>query len=778
MFTFVHRRRLLRVAALLTTSLLAGCGDGSSGGTTSTPTPTTVATPAPTATPTPAPTATQPASYFETSEYYRSSGAPYHGAITAWEQGDTGAGVTIGIVDSGIDTSNPEFSGRISGASADVVSGSSRMLTNSDSDHGTDVALVAAAARDGTGVMGIAYGATILMARADTPGTCATKCSFDDVDIASGVDRAVAGGAKVINLSLGGDGASSTMIAAVKRAAAAGVVVVVAAGNDATADPNAFAASLQAAGNGNVIIAGSVDKNGAISSFSDRAGTSQQYFLAALGEDVCCTYANGTIKVTTTNGQQYVEVFSGTSFAAPQIAGAAALLMQAFPKLTAAQVVNLLLSTAKDAGTTGTDGTYGRGILDINAAFQPQGATTLAGSTSQVALGQGGSTSPAMGDAAANSAGARTVVLDGYGRAYNIDLAAGMRGAGIAPRLQSALANRMSNVATGSDQLSLAFSFDAEAHAADMRWSGQLRLSQEDAVQAKALAAQIVARIAPHAQLGFAFAQGSDGLVAQLQGHAQPAFLVAGNALDDVGFTRTGATALALRRSLGSWGITLSAESGKAELAVSSTGNTQGLASHDGTRRFGIAFDRRFGALDATIAASWLDEDKTVLGARFNPGLGAHGADTALLDGTFGWQPAAGWRLAANYRQGWTSVRGSSVIGAGSNLSVNAWSVDLSHALVGGDSVSFRVAQPLRVSSGGLQLVLPTAWDYDTQSATIGTVPLGLAPRGREITTELAVHHRLWRGSLSANIYYRRDPQNYADIADDKGLGLAWKAGF
>ena len=61
--------------------------------------------------------------------------------------------------------------------------------------------------------------------------------------------------------------------------------------------------------------------------------------MAALGDRVCCVYENGQLKTTTMNGQQFVFVFSGTSFSAPQIAGAVALLRQAFPNLTAAQTV-------------------------------------------------------------------------------------------------------------------------------------------------------------------------------------------------------------------------------------------------------------------------------------------------------------------------------------------------------------------------------------------------------------------------------------------------------
>lgn len=339
---------------------------------------------------------------FLTSEYNRSTGPSQHGAITAWAGGTTGKGVTIGIVDTGIDETSPEFAGRISTASRDVAG--SRALTNPDSDHGTNVAMVAAAARDSTGILGIAYDATIAMFRGDTVGTCATAvpsdpksgCTFSDNSIAAGVNAAVAAGAKVINLSLGGSPPNSTLRAAIANAAANGVVVVVSAGNDGDStdpavdpnNPDPLAAGLRAAGNGNVIIAGSVDSTNTISTFSNKAGTEQTWFLAARGERVCCVYENGVLKVVTNpDGSRSAFVFSGTSFSAPQIAGAAALLRQAFPNLTAVQVVDLLLRTASDGGAVGTDGIYGRGILNITQAFAPQGTTSLAGSTVAIPLG-------------------------------------------------------------------------------------------------------------------------------------------------------------------------------------------------------------------------------------------------------------------------------------------------------------------------------------------------------------------------------------------------------
>ncbi|MBS0254672.1 MAG: S8 family serine peptidase [Proteobacteria bacterium] len=754
--------------------LLAACG-GDSGGTSSTPAPATTPTATATPTPTPTPTATTtPAAVFQTAEYNRSDGAPYHNAIAAWQVGATGTGVTIGIVDSGIDTANPEFSGRISPLSTDVT-GLNRGLINADSDHGTDVALTAAAARDNSGVLGIAWNARLFMARADSSGSCATTkgCSYSDTNIAAGLDAAVAAGARVVNISLGGDPAAQVMKNAIARAATAGVLVVVSAGNDATANPDPFAMDLRAAGNGNVIIAGSVDKTGTISTFSDQAGSEAQYYLAALGDSICCTYQNGQIKITIQNGQRFVEVFSGTSFSAPQIAGAAALLFQAFPSLTATQVVDLLLKTARDAGATGTDPVYGRGILDIAAAFAPQGGLALPGGTALVALG-GTTTSTAMGDAA-GKASLPAVALDSYGRAYRVDLASGMRGAGLVPHLAPALASRAVTAGGTLGPASLALSIDASPGAQALPWRGALRLGRDDADMARVLAGRMAARIAPQTTLGFAYVQGADGLVAQLSGASQPAFLVAGGPVDDPGFQRQGLNAVALRRQLGRWGLTVSGESGR--VARPEQPGAPALRASDPTTRFGLMLDRRAGPLELTLGASWLRESGTLLGARFNPALGLGGAETMLADAGLALNPGGGWRLAAALRQGWSRAHGAMGTVA---LSSRAWSLDASLAGMWrpGDSLALRLAQPMRIERGGIDLLLPVSWSYATRQASFAHETLNLAPQGRELDAELAYRTPLLGGSATANLFWRREPGHYATLGDEAGVALGWQVGF
>jgi Subtilase family len=579
---------------------------------------------------------------------------------------------------------------------------------------------------------------------------------------------------------------------AITNAANNGVVVVISAGNDGDStdpavdpgNPDPFATGLRAAGNGNVIIAGSVDASNVISGFANKAGTEATWYLSARGERVCCVYQSGTMEVVTNpDGSHSVYVISGTSFSAPQIAGAAALLRQAFPNLSAVQVVDLLLRTARDAGATGTDPIYGRGIMDIAAAFAPQGTTSLAGSTVAMPLGDStGITSAPMGDAGMSGLPVTAIVLDGYSRAYRVNLSAGLRSAQLQPRLGPALARETRQVVLGNEALSLAFTVDGQGRVARLPWQGQLRLSGHDAAAARVLAARVVARIAPGAEIAFAFAQGSDGLVSQLQGRQQGAFLIARGPGDDLGFGRDESFSLALRRQAGPWGLSVGAEHGAVISAAPALSAASNIARTrlDPADRLSLSLDRRFGGLGAAIGASWLGERRTLLGARFHEGFGGGGAQSLLLDVGGEWFPTPNWRMGAAWRSGFTWPRAGGTIAPGSRLTTSAWALDLTRTglVRPGDSIGLRLSQPLRVESGGLNLNLPVGYSYDTLLPTFAAVPLNLVPRGRELDTELVWRGPMLSGAAMLSLFYRRDPGHYASLPDDKGLAMSWSRSF
>ncbi|MXO66957.1 S8 family peptidase [Altericroceibacterium endophyticum] len=698
--------------------------------------------------------------------------------------GHTGDGVTIAVVDTGIDVDSPEFAGRISAFSRDMFDGVDTRGVNATDDHGTNVSLVAAAARNGSGILGMAWDATIMALRADTPGSCGadnptssnTNCSFANSTIADAVTYAADNGAKVINLSLGGSRASLALQRAVEDAVNAGVLVVVAAGNDGRADPDGFALSLADDAAGGVLIVGSIDEDGSISSFSNRAGAGTSQFIMARGGLVCCVYEDGQIYEQ--NGTRYL--LQGTSFAAPQVAGAAALLAQAFPNLTGAQIAQLLLETAHDAGAAGTDEQYGRGVLDVAEAFAPQGVTRLAESSEAFPLSAlAGTTSPAMGDAI-SAASLAAVVLDKYSRAYDVNLSSSFQSAPVSQRLQGALAGHSRAVGAASGNMSVAFTIDASGDAMRQPQTGSLQLAQQDAEAARVLAGRVTMRLAPDMQVGFAFSESADGLAAQLQGQDRPAFMVARSAGGDDGVYRTTDAAIAARRQFGAWGLTARAEMGETvNNTLDPVIDVQRLQQRDRVRSFGLSLDRRFGNLSTALGLSLIDEDNSVLGARFHDGFGLQGAQTMFVDAEAGWNFARKWRLGAAMRLGQTTPQGG-LLADGSRLMTQAWSFDVERAGVfaQNDRIGFRVSQPLRVNGGALNFNLPVAYDYASNSARYAVQSLSLSPNGRELMGELAWSGALWSGHASASVFFRHEPGHYAQLPADKGVGLRWSRGF
>ena len=180
------------------------------------------------------------------------------------------------------------------------------------------------------------------------------------------------------------------------------------------------------------------------------------------------------------------------------------------------------------------------------------------------------------------------------------------------------------------------------------------------------------------------------------------------------------------------------------------------------------------------VGASWLGERHSILGARLADGLGSGGADSLFFDAKGQWQPAPGWQLGARWRSGLTAARSGGSIAAGGRMTSSAWSFDAARLGVfkPGDWLGLRVSQPLRVESGGIALNLPVDYSYTTLQPTFARSVLNLAPRGREVDTELAWRGPLWSGAAMLSLFYRTDPGHYASLPDDRGVAFSWSKQF
>ena len=752
---------------------VSACGSGGGGGgISSTPAPPpAIAPPAPPPPPPPPP----PASNFNTAEYQRSNGAVQAQAIAAYNAGASGAGIIAGVVDSGIDIDSPEFVGKIHPQSADFAG--TRGLQD-EGGHGTAVSSVLLGAKNDLESHGVAFGATLLVLRTDTVGTCTDPdpdagCTHNDNNMARAVDRAVSVGARVINMSLGGSPMNSTLRAAVDRATAAGIVFVISAGNEfdtdpATAvnpDPMALTA-LDPIARGQILIAGATDSSQQISAFSNRAGTGQNFYITALGV---------LVRAPDENGTQFR--WSGTSFAAPIVSGAVALLAQAFPNLTGRQIVDLLLSTTTDLGATGTDAVYGRGELNLARAFQPQGQQSIAGTPIPVPSGATGALGGPMGDATGQG-GPEAIILDSYGRAFNADFSGTLLSARSSPKLAPALSMGTETRIASNPNLAISLSV---VNRRDGVGPDRLDLSPRERAQARAIAGSVVARLGNDRQFALGIARGSGALIDQMAIERAASFIAADAAQQSFGFFSKPASAFAYRQQMGGFGLTVAGEGGDVRLWHEYAGDP--LRSRYRGYGYQLAYaglDRELGALRLKLSGTMLDERETILGGGANMWTGEAGASSWFADAGATYSPGSNWQANASYRRGWTRIGAAGLRDQADWLASDAWSADFTRLGLFSlhDRLALRIAQPLRVRSGGLNLTLPVGYDYSTLQASFGRQFVSLAPTGRERDIEAAYATPFGGGYLSANAYWRKEPGHIETAPDDVGIALRFNRKF
>ncbi len=631
---------------------------------------------------------------------------------------------------------------------------------------------VAAGGRNGVNTMGVAFNATIVNMRADDPGSCASgECSFWDTDIAAGIDAARLAGVRVINMSLGGSAPGPTLMAAIGRAVNAGIIIVISAGNDGAlpqgVNPDPFALTPAQSYPGMVIIAGSVGVgNGVggtninqISTFSNRAGAGAQYYLMALG------YRDRAPDETGTEW-----LWSGTSFSAPTITGAVALLAQAFPNLTGSQITNILFQSADDLGASGTDLIYGHGRLNIARAFQPIGPTSLAGSQTVVSTFSNGDMPSVAGDALKREP-LGAIILDGYDRAFVLNLAATLRQAPQGSPLARALLGDAKIGWANAGPISVAMTVTQRHDLAPGFALDQTGIGPDDARKARLVAGSAIARLDPKTAVAFGFSEGAKEMERRLRDAEPNGFLIAKDIAGESGFAAKRDGSLAMRREFGRVGVTVSGETGdvwqEQGIRTSAFGSPYRFTS--------ISVDHRFGGNAISAGFSRLEEKQTLLGGRMGTALGGGGSQTTFLDLEARREFGRGWSAGLTARRGWTSF-------AAGNFQIGAYGFDVAKRGVLGNSdrVGFRLAQPLRVESGGFAMLLPTAYDYSTGTATSSLSRLSLTPSGREIDAELSYGSAVLGGNgwLGANLFARRQPDHISDSKNDVGAAIRFSLAF
>lgn len=266
-----------------------------------------------------------------------------------------GQGVTVAVVDTGVDLSHPDLRDRVT-EGVSFVEGATNPMD--DNGHGTHVAgIIGATANNGIGIEGVAPSCRIMpvkVLRKDRVGRLS--------DIISGIAWAVDHGADVVNLSLGSDedknGYSKSMEVAVKYALSKNVAVVAAMGNmgiNGQSYPAAYSG---------VIAVGATDENDEHASFSSYG---KWISVTAPGVGIYSTTPTYEVFETGQTGMSpNYDYLDGTSMATPYVAGVVALILSRYPRLTPSGVKSRLERTADHLGVPGFNNFYGYGR--VNAA--------------------------------------------------------------------------------------------------------------------------------------------------------------------------------------------------------------------------------------------------------------------------------------------------------------------------------------------------------------------------------------------------------------------------
>jgi len=725
--------------------------------------------------------------------------------------------VLVAVIDSGVDLDHEDLLGNIRTDLAVTCTNTSGCLAGgADEDgHGTNVAGIIAARRNGVGMHGVAPEAHVVPIAAiiDNGATTYAFQYANDINaqvinnswgaIYSNDDQRTipiidATGPNVAIYHPTGDYDALTPAqlrsqltimqggtndeAELQAAVAAHRIIVFAAGNDAL-DQVGFMAGLPYYFQGatapsgldqgdydivnpsgydwsrNWVAAISLADNGNISSFSHQCGVAKNWCLAAPGE----------VASTTKDGGGY-EANNGTSFAAPNVSGAIAVMLGAYPHLDPEDVLEILFDTATDLGDAGIDDVYGRGLVNLQKATDPtEGGWTLSvsggvsGSSFSFA-GSGFGLSPAFGNALAKSQ-IRLMFQDAYNKDYTVPL--------------SLVAGRLENRQTIYERMD-AF--------------GEHGFDQ-------------VVSLGENAKIGFSAAQvdpipdrsankpfGSVSYQSQMPLSETTKLLVATNYRTNMAeamlpLEHKDATALGVSKNpylklVGSaTGTTLGYSSGNITTKIAAfNGSMQGETS-EAKYRFGSEKNAS-GFVSATrydVGASGIElengvtiEENSFLGSETSGAFGIDRASTYFTGLKGRWGLANDLMLFGMANFGYTKLEAANASmfnGFGGALTNSfALGVEKSGAFHPADRLGLVFSQPLRVMKGAANLILPSDIATD-KSVIFSSQRLNLAPKGRELDLETYYNVAASdKHSLSINALFRMEPDNDNTAPNDLTL--------
>ncbi len=691
-------------------------------------------------------------------------------ADAAYARGITGDGVTIAVLDTGISAGHREFA-----APGKLMQGFNALDGSSDvtdrAGHGTHVAGILAADRDGRGVFGVAYAARLLPVKVFADNGAGSTAALD-----RGLRYAI-GKAPIVNMSLGA--AAGYDPQAMQEAVRAGMLIVAAAGNDHARNPDWPARFAKEGWAGNQIIAvGAVDAANRIASYSNHAGDTAPWFLVAPGSGIVSTYP----------GNQYATM-SGTSMATPMVSAAAVLVKQLWPSLSAEQIATILFVTATDLGAPGIDPVYGRGLLNIDKALQPIGAvisTTLNGKRINVLAGSvqpSAATSMLWNLAAAGQL--HVFGVDDFQRDFEVDMGATVvRPAPLS--LDDAFGDMDRRLAVvdrlldDGSRLAVAY---GPALTASTGWA--VRAAQ-DAPQRRLAAFSLQSRAGSRTEAAF----GMGGMAGSYFGAgglslSQGAPLEQVAALSNPYFALVpGAAHAALAQRVGEVKLKFGALSSSLNRMLASQDGVPLPSAPDLAHASSALFEvsRSFGGAALSVSMSQTSETNAYLGS-YSSGPLSFGpvasTDAVQVAGAVLLAPKVTLAGQAAYGVTPGSAGRDGLITEISRTRTNAFSLALVAAdrIKRGDRMSLSLAQPMRAYSG--RIVMDMLSGDGTSLPSRERLVFSMVPLGREMRAELNYLVPAGRdGSVGVSLTVRRDPNNMIDVSMEKLLAVRFASAF
>ena len=762
------------------------------------------------------------ATQFETDEYEAMGALAMINASSAYARGATGAGIAVGVIDSGVYEEHIEFAqgsdNKVEYAGSDYSSGNPR--SDDAIGHGTLVAGIIAANRDGTLVSsginmhGVAFDASILAYEIPLGSGSGPydpldveQINFSDDNYFANRFNTMADQVDIINLSFGFSGVVTSYTAAQVESAFGLTIDALAQQNKSRSERSIFVFSAGNAWNeiddeGNTVDADSpelmpglpylfpelkdhmlavaaVDDKGEIAFYSNRCGVAADYCLVAPGGGD----GNGNGNVETDEriwgptppdsgaeaGVHYYGGAIGTSFAAPVVSGSLALLKQMFPTVGNHELAARLLTTANKTGIYSDSSIYGQGLLDLDAATRPVGALGVA---------SGNSLNSGLSDIGAN-----TISVSGAGLGNS--LVSALQGHTMALFDQQGFPFLSDASQLVQQSLPLSAVSRLQHHEQQLSNGTRLQLGKSSSLmtnpgsglQSDYLALQFGSRpnaYADHQNTIDRF-MGINANPGWFFGVYADAFVTPDQSRDDSSFT---APWLSFARNGWSSGGAMDLGLGKLRIGMfegsqfKNSATDDLLTGHSEHHSNGSLLEYALWspAFSLNFQRGFISEDDSFLGASFGQNLGQlknSGTEFFGLNGHV--QLNSNWQGIFAVYLGTTEsglggnglVENSGLFNLDNSVNSNSWSLGLNSSpdWQTDDRLSISLNQPLRVQSGQGSLQLATGRTTDRQ-VIYETVNFDLQPQGREQQLELLYQFKLGDIRAATRVEYTYQPHH------------------